>query len=140
MRVIGIDPGTHTGVAVYEGGVLQQLDTIAPWNFRGEVIDLLRPDMVVFEDSTLQSHVWVSARGAAGLKIARNIGEIDAWCKLIKAECGAMNIAYRQVSPKDKGAKMAAESFDRLTGWTGNSNQHTRDAAVVAWPYRSARA
>ena len=27
----------------------------------------------------------------------------------------------------------------RITGWTGASNEHTRDAAMVAWPYRSAK-
>lgn len=30
-------------------------------------------------------------------------------------------------------------AFQRLTGWGKPSNQHTRDAALVAWPYRSAR-
>lgn len=27
----------------------------------------------------------------------------------------------------------------RITGWTGRSNEHTRDAAIVAWMYRGAK-
>ena len=34
---------------------------------------------------------------------------------------------------------MAAEAFGRITGWTERSNEHERDAAMVAWPYRNAR-
>jgi hypothetical protein len=139
MRIIGIDPGTHTGVAIYENGILQQLQTIAPWDFKCDVLEILKPDLVVLEDSTEQSHVFTAGKGAVGLKIARNIGEIDAWCKLIKAECGNAGIAYHAISPKNKGAKMAAAAFNLLSGWDGSSNQHERDAACVAWPYRSAR-
>lgn len=28
-----------------------------------------------------------------------------------------------------------AEQFAKVTGWTGSSNQHERDAAMVAWQY-----
>lgn len=27
----------------------------------------------------------------------------------------------------------------RITGWSKPSNQHERDAAMVAWPYRGAK-
>ncbi len=68
--------------------------------------------------------------------MARNVGEIDAWCKLIEAECAALGIKCIGVSPGGKGAKLDAAAFNRLTGWRGASNQHTRDAGAVAWPYR----
>ena len=44
------------------------------------------------------------------------------------------------ISPASKGAKLSAEAFTRATGWTGASNQHTRDAAMCAWKYRGAAA
>jgi hypothetical protein len=136
MKILGIDPGANTGVAIFVDGQLTEIETTTPWRLREKFEGV---GLVVLEDSTLQSHVWTPAKGTAALKIARNIGEIDAWCKLIKAECGARGIAYRSISPKDKGAKLTADEFKKLTGWTGKSNQHERDAAMVAWRYRNTR-
>lgn len=75
----------------------------------------------------------IKPKAAARLKIARNIGEVDGYCKLIKAVCAAQNIAFHQISPKYKGAKLDAQTFNKLTGWAGKSNQHERDAAMCWW-------
>lgn len=140
MLILGIDPGANTGVAVFEGGRLSRLITIEPVHI-GRLIDGHQPERVIFEDSRLQSHVWTGAARskAAAVKIGRNIGEIDAWCKLIVAECAQRGIPAHGISPKQKGTKIESQdAFNRITGWTGASNEHTRDAAMVAWPYRGA--
>ena len=86
------------------------------------------------------SHTWTTIKSRpAALKMARNVGEVDAWCKLIVAVCESLSIAAHGISPKAKGEKLGSEAFNRVTGWVGPSNQHMRDAAMVAWPYRSAR-
>ena len=134
--ILGIDPGANTGVARIEDGQLVSLQTISPH----EIERMLRaqaPDRVVFEDSRLQSHTWTKAGGIAqAAKIARNVGEIDAWCRLITAVCGELGIPAHGISPKSKGAKIKEAAFIEATGWQGRSNQHERDAAMVAWPYR----
>ena len=48
----------------------------------------------------------------------------------------AVLIGQMFVGPKHKGAKLDAEQFAKVTGWTGSSNQHERDADMVAWQYR----
>lgn len=137
--IIGIDPGAHTGMAVYTGGVLTMLDTIDPVL----IADVLRermPARVVFEDSRLQSKTWTTtASRAAALKMARNVGQVDAWCTLIVAICDILGVPAHGISPAGKGAKVDAVAFARITGWAGKSNEHNRDAAMVAWPYRGAR-
>ena len=137
--ILGIDPGANTGVATYIGGKLAHLDTIAPVDIAAR-IELARPARVVFEDSRLESYVWsqIKSRPAA-LKMARNVGEVDAWCKLIVAVCAQLDIPAHGISPKGKGAKVGAAEFERITGWTGASNEHERDAAMVAWPYKGAK-
>lgn len=137
--VLGIDPGHHTGFAIFQDGKLVNLQAGSPWDMAG-MIAHLKPHRVVFEDSRLQSNVW-SAVGtkAAACKIARNVGQIDAWCAYIVAVCESNKIAAHGISPKGKGAKVGAEEFERITGWAGGSNQHCRDAAMVAWPYRVVR-
>jgi len=134
--IIGIDPGVNTGVALIVNGQIKALRTILPWGIEHE-LTTTRPARVVFEDSRLQSHTWSNApTKAAAAKIARNVGEIDAWCKLIVGICDRLNIPAHGISPKKKGAKTKPDEFKTITGWTGPSNEHTRDAAMVAWPYR----
>lgn len=138
--VIGIDPGINTGVAVFIDGRLTRLETIHPAEVAA-YIQAAQPSRVVFEDSRLQSHVWTNSHSrAAAAKLARNVGEVDAWCRLIAHACGKLGIPAHGVSPKGKGAKMDADSFRELTGWQGRTNAHERDAAMVCWPYRRAHA
>ena len=136
--IVGIDPGASTGFAVIGDGVLTNLLTISPWDIEIE-LSSAPVDRVIFEDSRLQSHTWTRATTrAAAAKMARNVGEIDAWCKLIIGICGRRGIPAHGISPKGKGKKLNAEQFKNATGWTGKSNQHERDGAMVAWPYRRA--
>ena len=139
--IIGLDPGVNTGLAVYQQGELVELVTIHPASIRAALVQW-SPRRVVFEDSRLQGHAWTTHRNrAAALKMARNIGEVDAWCKLIVEHCAELGIVAHGISPKGKGAKIEEQDrFNAITGWTGLSNQHTRDAAMVAWPYRRAHA
>lgn len=136
MNIIGIDPGTHTGMAFFKAGKLVELRTIHPLT----IYDMLAQygyERVIFEDSRLTSPVW--SRGtntAARIKIARNVGQVDGICSLICEACERVGIEALGISPKNKGAKLDAEQFAKLTGWTASSNQHTRDAAMVAWKYR----
>lgn len=138
--ILGIDPGVNTGIAIFKRGALYTLVTIAPHQLP-EFIANAEPSRVIFEDSRLTSFMFnqVKSRPAA-LKMARNVGEIDAWCRVITSVCEGLGIPAHGISPASKGAKLSAEAFTRATGWTGASNQHTRDAAMCAWKYRGAAA
>lgn len=138
MTIMGIDPGVQTGIAIYRAGQLDELRTIAPHEI-ADCIHGQQPSRVIFEDSRLTSFMFnqVKSRPAA-LKMARNVGEIDAWSRLITSVCGELGIACHGISPKGKGAKVGAAEFARLTGWLAQSNQHERDGAMVAFPYRRA--
>ena len=138
MRVIGIDAGLNTGVAEYEGGKLTAMATIHPARISA-MLENVAPDLVVYEDSRLQSHVWTRVKSpAAAAKMARNVGMVDAWCLLIEVECARLGIKCIGISPKDKGAKLNAEQFKAVTGWDGRNNEHERDGAMVAWRLRNA--
>lgn len=138
MVIFGVDPGLSTGLARYEAGRLVVLVTLHPSDLLREILSA-RPGLVVFEDSRMTPHTWTrpgtSAR--AQVKIARNVGQIDAWCKQIEDLCTRSSIAFIPRSPRDKGSKVDADTFNRLVGWNKNSNEHERDAALVAWPFRA---
>ena len=136
MTLIGIDPGASTGVAVFRSGSLCNLMTWAPHEIPAELA-CFWPDRVIFEDSRLISPVWSrSTTQAARVKIARNVGQVDAVCSLIVSVCSELGIPARGISPRAKGAKLTAEQFERVTGWSARCNQHERDAAMTAWPHR----
>ena len=133
MTTIGIDPGQRTGIAIYRAGELCELRTVAPSDIDALLVEHA-PALVVFEDSRLQSPVF--SRGTsqrAMLKIARNVGEIDQLCRQIDDTCKRLGVQCVGVSPLRKGSKLCARRFARITGWTGRSNQHERDAAMVAF-------
>jgi hypothetical protein len=139
--VIGLDPGSNTGVAYFTAGQLRKLETITPMQI-SEVLRMAGPNLkrVIFEDSRLTSYMFTTVKSrAAALKMARNVGEIDAWSKLIVATCADLDIPAHGISPKQKGAKLNAEQFAAKTGWTERNNQHERDAAMCAWTYRGAK-
>ena len=136
--LLGIDPGQKTGVAIFIRGALTEVRTTTP-NCVAALLDELEPVRVVFEDSRLTKATWSRGVSPAALrKIARNVGQIDAWCSQLVDLCAARGIVAHGISPKGKGAKVTAEKFMRLTGFAGRTNQHQRDAGMVAWPYRRA--
>ena len=134
--VIGVDPGVVTGVAIFRRG---RLDRFVTTNHQDAVL-LIRtvgPALVVLEDSRegpLYARAGVNARGMS--RIARSVGEIDQRCREIEDLCRREGIEIICVSPRGKGRKLNAAEFAALTGWTGRTNQHVRDAAMVSWPYR----
>ena len=74
---------------------------------------------------------------ASALKQARNLGSVDGICTLIEAICATRETELICISPKGKGKKLNKAEFEQKTGWLNSSNQHCRDAAVVAWRYRN---
>ncbi|MEJ8294137.1 hypothetical protein WKI45_15005 [Delftia tsuruhatensis] len=136
--ILGMDPGANTGVAVFVDGQLVELLTIPPHHIE-RTLAARMPSRVVFEDSRLQSHTWTRAKTqAASQKMARNVGQVDARCADITSHCADLGIPAHGISPAAKGGKLDAQRFGAVTGWTGRSNEHERDAAMVVWPYRRA--
>jgi hypothetical protein len=130
--VLGIDPGTKTGVATFVNGVL----TLAQTYTHPALIQLLQGGLVnavVYEDANLQKPVFARAGANARmmLKIAQNVGEVKFMCKEIARVCGEQNIPCLGVSPLAKGSKLGAEAFKKRTGFQPRTSQHGRDAAMV---------
>ena len=134
--VIGVDPGVVTGVAIFRRGRLGQFVTTDHADAL-VLIRVTRPALVVLEDSRLGPlYARAGVSGRAMTRIARSVGEIDQRCREIEDLCKRESIEIICVSPRGKGRKLNAAEFAALTGWTGRTNQHVRDAVCVSWPYR----
>jgi len=136
-KIIGIDPGKKTGIAIFIDGKLNKLLTTTPFELMVSFLPEEKPGLVVFEDSRLISYMYnvynskSSQNMASSMKMARNVGTIDAWCSLIDDFCNKNDIECFGVSAKKKGSKIDSKAFFNITGYDLRSNEHERDAAMV---------
>ncbi|WP_223417761.1 hypothetical protein [Shewanella inventionis] len=69
------------------------------------------------------------------LSIAEDLGKVKATARLIKEVLEDNGIRVQLVKPLRgpiKAAKKNSSYFNKITGWTGRSNEDSRDAALIA--------
>jgi hypothetical protein len=130
--IVGIDPGTDTGVAVWDKtakrltemkttGIVEAQELIGIMHRAGSL------GLVVFEDATLHGRRDKSPGAAMGA------GSIRRECSIWREWLEFHGIPYRAISARQKGAKLSADQFVKLTGKAGRTSQHARDAAMTVW-------
>lgn len=136
MIVVGIDPGVTTGYAEWDAAarrfvVVSGLKIhVAMWSVLALAKDG-RLSHVVFEDARLRS--WFGEQRGSKDDVARLQGagsvkrDSAIWSEFL-ADAG---ITSRGISPRHKGKKVAADEFQRVTGWVGKTNEHGRDAGML---------
>jgi len=135
--IIGIDPDlVKSGVAVTEGGKILTLDAIRFFELCRFIDEHKHQCVFHLEDvesnkPTFQRNVNQSAMR----KIAQNVGQVKAVCRLLVEYLDGAGANYKLIKPlvgHVKRAKKDAEFFNKLTGWQGRSNEDKRDAALLA--------
>lgn len=134
---IGIDPGTHTGVAVMIGGVLRRVESmgiIQAMDFVTEAVQTYRgleKTVHVYVEDTrklrLPKALQSKGRERGAGSVAR---DMSVWSEFLTARkiphtmCGLSPKEFRE----GKG-----DWFSKKTGWKGKSNEHGRAAAGLIW-------
>jgi hypothetical protein len=142
MVIYGLDPGVNTGFARYVDGKIDALFTMTPLEAIRFIETLTDDFLVVMEDSRATSTDFRKRdkdSEAVSFAKGRSLGRVDGICAMVEAVCSQNGIPLISLSPKEKGAKMDADQMRALTGWDKPSNSHTRDAALVAYPFRHKR-
>ena len=133
MICIGIDPGTHTGVAVWDSRegkfryletmlIHQAMDIVRFWNgVRGGDIQ------VVFEDA--RQRTWFG-RGDTNAK-AQGAGSVKRDCSIWEDFCKDYEIPFQAIPPVKGATKVSAEYFKTISGYQGRTSEHARDAAML---------
>ena len=136
-KVIGIDPGNSTGIAIFslnEKLNLVKTKAVHPLDVASEIEGA---DVVYIEDSRLQKAIF--CHPSQKVAYSRSVGQIDARCSDIEEICKRKGIKFVGISPKEKGKKISKDEFMRIFGCVQNksgSNQHERDAAMVVFASR----
>lgn len=136
MICIGIDPGTHTGVAVWDTKerrflsletlpIHQALIKVMMWR------DRVGHDLqVVFEDA--RQRTWFGKDKNTNAKL-QGAGSIKRDCSIWEDFLTDYEIPFRAVPPQKGCTKWTEEYFKMVTGWKGKTSNHSRDAAVLVF-------
>lgn len=137
--LIGIDPGTKTGFAVWDRTINAFTEVkrfpIHAALLRVKEIANRYPDgavAVVFEDARLRKWYGTHTAKKDRAKL-QGAGSVKRDSKIWEDALRDWNIPFAKVAPKDNITKMDAEPFRRLTGYTGRTNEHGRDAAMLVY-------
>jgi len=133
--VIGVDPGTHTGYAVYsvERRAFLEILTLTFWE-TFDMVTQYNPEWtkIVVEVPSTKA-VW-QAMPKTGLRSlqrqAVNVGGVLREAELMAD--GLFNAGYLVIRAHPIG-KTDKKRFQRVTGFMGRLNQHQRDAGMLCW-------
>ena len=137
MLYIGIDPGVNTGFAVWDAatsdfrvvctyGIVEALhealDWAENWNTTLVVEDARKRQWLPREKNL--SEYRGKLMGA---------GSIKRDCEIWEEFAALYGIPIQFIPPRKGLTKWDAETFNKMTGWTGRTSNHARDAAMLVF-------
>lgn len=136
MIYIGIDPGVHTGMAIWNGhdGCFIDVTTIPIHQALSRVEKFYNDNkglfeiQVVFEDA--RQRKWYT--GDSNAK-SQGAGSIKRDCTIWEDFCKDAGIPFQAVPPTKGMTKWKPEYFRMVTGWSGRTSDHARDAAMLVF-------
>lgn len=138
MLVVGIDPGLHTGLAVWDTSARQFLEIrcsgiVSAMDYLSDLSRDRGIGLVVFEDA--RQRKWIPReRDLAQMKgRAMGAGSVKRDCSIWEEWCDARNIQYIATRPKNGMTKLTDAYFRGITGYDRRTNEHGRDAAMLVF-------
>ncbi len=138
MIWVGIDTGVNTGIAVWDSKrrELLSLDTVTIDEAIFRVLGLVaeyEDILVVVEDA--RQRRWVPDTHDVRKEMARRLGagSVKRDAKIWEDFLTRSRIPFRMVPPLKGATKWARGSFAAVTGYTGRTSEHSRDAAMLVF-------
>lgn len=138
MIVIGIDPGMHTGLAVWDTSSRQFLEIrcsgiVDAMDYLDDLASNQGIGLVVFEDA--RQRTWIPReKDIRQLKgRAMGAGSVKRDCSIWEEWCSARGIQFIASRPKTGMTKLTDAYFRGITGYDRRTNEHGRDAAMLVF-------
>lgn len=134
MLYIGIDTGVHTGFAVWDSGngCYLHIATVkihAALEMTEKIHREAGDDMcVLFEDA--RQRKWFGANARQKMQGAGSVKRDAVIWEDFLTDKG---IPFRAIPPQKGATKWSAEYFSKVTGWSGRTSEHARDAALLVF-------
>lgn len=129
---IGIDPGVKVGWAVKQNGEITDVSTLTIWQFFEAIEDWNNAGMigcVVVEDARKCGR-WFNDKSAAR---AQGAGFVKTLSGQFEQFLIDKEIPYKMIAPMKGAKKLDRSMVQRITGYREETNQHSRDAIMIAW-------
>lgn len=134
--LVGIDTGVNTGFAVAteqgNGGELIQVISLTITQAMARVTELCElygKSQVYLYIEDPRQRTWFTG----GREKAQGVGSVKRDAQIWEDWCKENQINYKMIHPKNNCTKYKSETFKRVTGWTGRTNEHARDAAMLVF-------
>ena len=137
MIWFGIDPGVNTGVAMWKDGELKVVETVGIIQAMGRVLAAWEASdddvTVVFEDA--RQRQWLPRERSASEYRGKlmGAGSVKRDCDIWEEFCDVYGIKFIAQPPRAGATKWDAETFRNVTGYTGRTSNHARDAAILVF-------
>lgn len=134
--LIGIDTGVNTGFAVAidsgNGGDLQKVECLSITQAMANINELVTEHgkeniKLYIEDARLRT--WFTG----GREKAQGVGSVKRDAQIWENWCKEQDLNYIMIHPKANATKTKADVFKKRTGWSGRTNEHARDAAMLVF-------
>lgn len=140
MIHIGIDPGAHTGFAVWSSATREFLEIktyrIDTALFRVlHYVELMGASQVsvVFEDARQRKFFEKEKSLSEYRGKLMGAGSVKRDCKIWEDFLTAYGIKFWAKPPQKGATKWEEAQFKAATGWNGKTSEHARDAALLVW-------
>jgi hypothetical protein len=130
---IGIDPGVKVGFAVWfrptrrflsiKTVSLPEAFHLLTFSYDGGV------DIELFIEDARQRK-WF---GSKGREVLQGAGSIKRDCSIWQEFCEYHHIKFWMLPPQKGGTKLSPAQFAKITGYTGRTSEHARDAAMLVF-------
>lgn len=136
MTFIGIDTGTKTGFAVWDGKRFLEIETLKLWQALDRVRRMKEQGediTVVFEDA--RQRKWLPREKSISEYRGKMIGagSVKRDAAIWEEFCIDNGIKFFSVPPGKGLTKWSAQTFAEVTGWQGRTSNHGRDAALLVY-------
>ena len=138
MIVVGLDPGMHTGLAVWDTTTRQFLDIrcsgiVDAMEYLRRLRETRKVSLIVFEDARQRKWIPREQDIAQMTGRAMGAGSVKRDCAIWEEWCRGFGVDFIAAPPRQGLTKWTDESFRRITGYDRRTNEHGRDAAMLVF-------
>lgn len=135
---IGIDTGVNTGIALWNATAraFELVECVKIHTAMQLVANLATEHggrlEVRVEDA--RQRKWIKTRGPREDRARlQGAGSVKRDCTIWEEYLIDLGVNYRMVPPKNNKTKLDAKQFRTWTGWSKQTNEHGRDAAMLVF-------
>ena len=130
---IGIDTGVNTGLAIMLWGDLTRVETTSITRAMALILQWCPSEetKIYIEDARKWNGYSKNITDKKSKSKAQGAGSVKRDAQIWEDWCKENGYAAVFIAPYHNNTKLDQKDFERITKWTGRTNNHSRDAAML---------